>query len=263
MPDLPPRRASSADIVTGTEGPALPVGAVLVDFDGTACLHDVAEHLLIEFGDPSWPEWDAAWERGEIGARDCLLAQDAMLRGDRDTMLAFVRRHCEMDPTFAPFVSWLRDLGVPVAIVSDGFGFYIEPMLETAGVAWIPVITNEQRWDADRKVTGVSFVSGHPDCVGCGTCKMQAVLQHRREFGPVAFIGEGPSDRYGALYADLTFAKLDLVELCERDGVAYVPWTNFDDVRRSLESSVQLPGAVAPVRCPGWLLPTLEDSPTA
>jgi len=38
----------------------IPVDAVLVDFDGTACSHDVAEHLLIEFGDPAWPDWDAA-----------------------------------------------------------------------------------------------------------------------------------------------------------------------------------------------------------
>jgi len=30
----------------------LPIAAILVDFDGTACLHDVAEHLLTEFGDP-------------------------------------------------------------------------------------------------------------------------------------------------------------------------------------------------------------------
>ena len=27
------------------------VGAVIVDFDGTACLHDVAEHLLEAFAE--------------------------------------------------------------------------------------------------------------------------------------------------------------------------------------------------------------------
>ena len=32
----------------------LPVRSVLVDFDGTACLHDVAEHLMDRFGDPDW-----------------------------------------------------------------------------------------------------------------------------------------------------------------------------------------------------------------
>jgi 2-hydroxy-3-keto-5-methylthiopentenyl-1-phosphate phosphatase len=249
--------------VIGDRDRTIPVGAVLVDFDGTACVHDVAEHLLLEFGDPSWPEWDAAWERGEIGARDCLLAQDAMLRADRDTMLAFVGRHCAMDPTFGPFVAWLRDLGVPVAVVSDGFGFYIEPLLAAAGLPPIPVITNEQRWDVTAHVAGVEFTSGHPECIGCGTCKMQAVLAHREQHGPVAFIGEGTSDRYGALYADVTFAKLDLVALCERDGVEYVPWENFDDVRRSLETMGRLPGPVAPLRCPGWALPDLEGSSTA
>ncbi|MGB7804871.1 MAG: hypothetical protein WBM72_04630 [Actinomycetota bacterium] len=45
------------------------VGAVLVDFDGTAALHDVAEHLLVEFGDPAWPTYDEAVDRGEIGLR--------------------------------------------------------------------------------------------------------------------------------------------------------------------------------------------------
>ena len=80
------------------------------------------------------------------------------------------------------------------------------------------------------------FVNGHPECIGCGTCKMQAVLDAPAHAGPVAFVGEGQTDRYGALYADVTFAKLELVAHCERDGVPYVPWNAFDDVRAWLES---------------------------
>jgi 2-hydroxy-3-keto-5-methylthiopentenyl-1-phosphate phosphatase len=68
----------------------------------------------------------------------------------------------------------------------------------------------------------------------------------------VAFVGEGSSDRFGALYADVTFAKLDLVAHCDRDGVPFVPWEDFDDVRRWLERDGALPGAVSPARCPGW-----------
>ena len=79
----------------------IPVDAVLVDFDGTACSHDVAEHLLIEFGDPSWPEWDEAVDRGEVPLREAILAQNALLGADRDTMLAFALEHCPLDPTFA------------------------------------------------------------------------------------------------------------------------------------------------------------------
>ena len=43
----------------------LPVGAVLVDFDGTACAHDVAEHLLDAFGDEGWRDYDEAVDRKE------------------------------------------------------------------------------------------------------------------------------------------------------------------------------------------------------
>jgi 2,3-diketo-5-methylthio-1-phosphopentane phosphatase len=230
-------------------------GAVLVDFDGTACLHDVAEHLLIEFGDPAWPTFDEAVDRGEIGLREAIVAQDAMLRADRDTLLAFALEHCPMDPTFAPFVAWLRDLDIPVTLVSDGFGFYIEPLLAAAGITDVDVITNEQTWGSHGRPSAMRFVNGHPECVGCGTCKMQAVLNAREQHGSVVFAGEGQTDRYGALYADVTFAKLDLVAHCERDGVPYIEWNGFDDIRTWLESDAALPGPVAPVRCPGWTLP--------
>jgi 2-hydroxy-3-keto-5-methylthiopentenyl-1-phosphate phosphatase len=94
--------------------------------------------------------------------------------------------------------------------------------------------------------------NGHPDCLGCGTCKMLAAHQLRERHGPVAFVGEGQSDRYGALYSDLVVAKDALVEICERDGVPYRPWETFDDVRTALETADAIPGPIGPERCPGW-----------
>jgi 2-hydroxy-3-keto-5-methylthiopentenyl-1-phosphate phosphatase len=227
------------------------VRTVLVDFDGTACLHDVAEHLLTQFGDPAWPSYDDAVDRGEIGLRRALTAQDGMLDADRSTLLAYALEHCPLDPTFAGFVAWLADAGVRITLVSDGFGFYIRPILERGGLPDLPVITNEQIFDERQRPAGLRFVSGHPICVGCGTCKMQAAID-AQDRGPVAFVGEGQSDRWGALYSDLVFAKDALVGFCRSDGIPFVPWTDFDDVRRVLEEEAPLPGAVAPARCPGW-----------
>ena len=231
----------------------LPIGAVIVDFDGTACLHDVAEHLLIEFGHPSWPDYDDAWERGEIGGRDALSNQAAMLSAPLDEMLEFAIDHCPIDPTFGPFVEWSRAQNIPVTIVSDGFGFYIEPLLEAHAIADMDVFTNSW-WGAE----GVGFANGHPTCIGCGTCKKQAVERARAALGRVAFVGEGPSDRFGARYADVTFAKVgeSLINSCEAEGIPYVPWTDFDDVRRAL---LELDGARGPVGgepCPGWREPS-------
>ena len=230
----------------------LPIAAMLVDFDGTACSSDVAELLLTVFGDPSWPGYDDAVDAGEIGLRDAIQAQDALLRATGDELIAYAVDRCPLDPTFPSFVDWLTANGIPLALVSDGFGFYIRPILEAAGLGGLTVFSNEQVWDADGRPGGMRFVNGHEVCVGCGTCKMNAVLRYRGTHGPVGFIGDGQSDRYGAIYADMTFAKGELVDHCLRDGVPFVPWNDFDDVRRSLEATQAPPGPVAPLACPGW-----------
>jgi 2-hydroxy-3-keto-5-methylthiopentenyl-1-phosphate phosphatase len=81
---------------------------------------------------------------------------------------------------------------------------------------------------------------------------MLAAQRLRERHGPVAFVGEGQSDRYGALYSDIVFAKDALVEICEQDGVPFLPWETFDDVREALEAASEPPGPIAPNRCPGW-----------
>jgi 2,3-diketo-5-methylthio-1-phosphopentane phosphatase len=221
----------------------LPVRSVLVDFDGTASLHDVAEHLMDRFGEPAWRDYDVAWAKGEINTPDALRAQVAPFARRTDDLIAYALEHCPLDPTFPGFVRWCRANDVPVTIVSDGLGLYIEPMLAAAGMQGVPVITNDWAGGA------MAFPNGHPGCDWCGTCKMLAV---QRAEAPVAFVGEGHSDRYGALYADLVFAKDALVALCAADGVPFVPYENFDDVRRAIETTTEVPGALAPERCIGW-----------
>ena len=247
----------------------LPVRALVVDFDGTACLQDVSEELLTRFGDPSWPEYDAAVDRGEMGLREAAGHQAAMLQGpptrsgslraSREELLAYALEHSELDPTFPPFVAWAEEHGLPLVLVSDGFGFYVRPILEAAGLGHLEVVTNELAFVGGRPE--LRHPNGHPECVGCGTCKMLAVRRLQASHGPVAFVGEGQSDRYGALYANVAFAKLALVEICLRDGVPHRPWATFDDVRTDLETLDRLPGPVAPVACPGWI--SASASPTA
>jgi 2-hydroxy-3-keto-5-methylthiopentenyl-1-phosphate phosphatase len=66
----------------------------------------------------------------------------------------------------------------------------------------------------------------------------------------VAFVGEGGSDRLGARYADLVFAKDRLTGYLETDGVPYHGWVDFDDVRHALEDGIAIREHVAPLRCP-------------
>jgi len=230
-----------------------PIHAVVIDFDGTICRQDVSEEILDAFGSPEWREIDQEFQRGEIGSRECLVRQAGLLEGHRQDMFEFALDRFRIDSSFRPFVEWTREAGLEVAVASDGLGFYVEPMLAAAGVQGVPVLTNG--FDLDGGRPHLSFTHAHPVCVGCGTCKMRIVLGYRERVGPVAFVGEGHSDRYGALYADLVFAKDHLVDICRRDGVPLLPWETFDDVRAGLERITEPPGPVAPPVCPGWTVP--------
>jgi 2-hydroxy-3-keto-5-methylthiopentenyl-1-phosphate phosphatase len=228
----------------------LQVGAVIVDFDGTICLHDVGVDLVGRFGADAarkgpLAEIDRAFEAGEIGLRDVLVAEAASLRGDEQDLIDFALTHCPLDPTFAPFAAWLAAEGLPLSVVSDGFGLHVRPLLAAAGLAHLPVITNDWRRGS------LDFPAAHPICVGCGTCKKQAVEQ-ARVHGTVAFVGDGVSDRFGARYADVTFAKDGLAEHCRRESIPFLPYEDFDDIRESLGRLDALPGPVGGEPCPGW-----------
>jgi 2,3-diketo-5-methylthio-1-phosphopentane phosphatase len=226
--------------------------SAVIDFDGTICPNDVSEEILQAFAPAEWWDIDLEFQRGEIGSRECLIRQSALLEGDRSRMLDFVLDRFAVEPSFPPFAAWARRSGLELAVASDGFGFYVEPMLRSAGIDEVPVLANRFSLAGGRPT--LSFPNAHPECVGCGTCKMNVVLGYR-ERGPVAFVGEGHSDRYGALYADLVFAKKHLVDICRRDGVSFLAWETFEDVREGMERTEALPDRVAPLVCPGWTLP--------
>jgi 2-hydroxy-3-keto-5-methylthiopentenyl-1-phosphate phosphatase len=233
--------------------PVIPIRALLVDFDGTACLQDVSEMLLEAFGEPEWKRFDDAVDRGEMGLREAAEHQAAMLRGSREEMLAYALDHAQLAPTFTPFVEWAESNGLPIALASDGFAIYIRPILERARLGRLEVMTNELVFEDGR--VRLHHPNAHPVCIGCGTCKMLVAQRLRDARGPIAFVGEGQSDRYGALYSDVVFAKDALVQICEQDGVPFLPWETFDDVRNGLETLRSLPGPVNPEPCLGWTTP--------
>jgi 2-hydroxy-3-keto-5-methylthiopentenyl-1-phosphate phosphatase len=230
------------------------IASILVDFDGTACRDDVSEVLLDVFGDPGWPSYDEQVDRGQIGLREAMHAQVAMLHGSRVEMLAYAVEHCALDTTFVPFVEWARSRSLPLALASDGFAFYIRPILHAAGLDDVEVIANRAVFDGARRPR-LEHPNGNRSCHGCGTCKMLAALGFRDRYGSVAYVGEGQSDRYGALYSDVVFAKDALPAICERDGVPFLPYEDFDDVRRALEGGTPNLGPLAPALCPGWIDP--------
>jgi 2-hydroxy-3-keto-5-methylthiopentenyl-1-phosphate phosphatase len=232
------------------------VATVLVDFDGTASPLDGFVELCRRFVGDDWERhFERASWKGNATQRADMARLARLLRAPRAELLAFALDHIALDPGFAPFVDWARGTGITVAVVSDGLGFYVEPLLAAAGLADVPVLTNVLVQDAGG--LSLRHPHEHPTCRGCGTCKMQAVLDHRAR-GPVAFVGDGVSDRYAALYADRVFAKDSLARICADQGLSCEGWATFADVRAALAERRPHVGHTDPAVCPGW---TLDEEP--
>jgi 2,3-diketo-5-methylthio-1-phosphopentane phosphatase len=220
-------RASGAVPVPPLE-PGRPPLAILVDYDGTIARTDVSDSLMAEFVDAEWEAKAAEYDAGRIGSRRLMEWEIGLIRADPADLVATAAAQPH-DPGFVPFVRRAQAAGVPVEVVSDGFGFFIEPALRSLGVEGVPVVTARTTFGENGRPR-IEFPNGHPTCHVCGTCKRNRVLAHQAAGRAVVFVGDGASDRYAAGYSDVVFAKEQLVQLCLEYGWPFHRWTEFREI---------------------------------
>lgn len=196
------------------------------DFDGTISLLDVTDTLLTRFGRPGWQALEDAWERGDIGSRECMKGQVALL----DMSEAELQAHLDgiaIDPGFAGFVRAARGHGVPVQVVSDGLDYAIRHVLGRHGLGHLPVFANrlvragERAWRLESP-----WASAH--CArASGNCKCERLVGERGPAGRVLYVGDSTSDFCVSGKADFVLAKHKLIGYCESQGIAHAPFTDF------------------------------------
>jgi HAD superfamily phosphoserine phosphatase-like hydrolase len=201
--------------------------AILLDYDGTVAQTDVGDTVMAEHVTAEWEPIVAAYEEGRIGSRQTMEAELALLRAtEADLMATAVAQ--PHDSGVAPLARRAHAAGIPVEIVSDGFGFYIPAALARLGLDDLPIFAASTTFKGNQG--RIDFPNGHPSCLVCGTCKRQRVLAHQAAGRAVVFVGDGESDRYAAGYADVVFAKRSLVRICIEAGWPFRRWTEFSEI---------------------------------
>ena len=215
---------------------APPPLAILVDYDGTISLTDVTDQVMAEHVPGVWEEAAARYDAGLMGSRRLMAWEMSLVEADPAALLATAARQPH-DPGFVPFVRRAQEAGIPVEIVSDGFGYFIQPALDALGVGELPVVTARTEFHGRRAT--IEFPNGHPRCFVCGTCKRERVLSHQAAGRQVVFIGDGESDRYAAGYADIVFAKRSLERICLEAGWPFQRWTAFSEIEAWLADTIE------------------------
>lgn len=203
---------------------------MLVDFDGTAAERDVQQAILDALADPvTWRAINGEWAAGAITTAQRAHRQWELIAASEREVLA-VLEQLQLDPYFPAFVRLCEERGYPLTVVSDGFDFYIHPLLRRAGLAHLPVIANTLRY-VDGKPRFRFLHQRSPDQY-YGNDKTYVIEQLRHPDSTIVFFGDGYSDRAAAHAADLLFAKDRLADYCREARVPFVPFTTFADVCR-------------------------------
>jgi HAD superfamily phosphoserine phosphatase-like hydrolase len=169
--------------------------------------------------------------RGEMGHRELTEAQCALLRVTADEAHAFAMAYA-LDPHFAPFARRALARGDRVAVVSEGFDFYVRDLLERAGLGDLPWSANRLLFEDGR--VRPEFPSLEGGCGRCGNCKGAHVRMWREQGYGTVLIGDGLSDRCGARAADQVLARRDLLAWCRAQGIAATPFEDFADIQASV-----------------------------
>jgi 2-hydroxy-3-keto-5-methylthiopentenyl-1-phosphate phosphatase len=209
--------------------------AILLDYDGTLAQTDVGDTVMAEHVTGDWERIVEAYDAGRIGSRRTMRAELALLRATEAELLATAAAQPH-DRGVLDLVARARSVGVPVEVVSDGFGFYLPPAMASLGLEDLPLVAAWTSFDGDRAT--IEFPNGHPRCFVCGTCKRQRVLAHQGVGRAVVFVGDGESDRYAAGYSDVVFAKRSLVRICLERGWPFHRWTEFGEVDAWLAETI-------------------------
>ncbi|PIQ83009.1 MAG: hypothetical protein COV76_00715 [Candidatus Omnitrophica bacterium CG11_big_fil_rev_8_21_14_0_20_64_10] len=212
---------------------------VACDFDGTVTRQDTLVEILNQHGDPHWRRIQDQVVAGELPIREGLALEMATVTAGAETLKRLLRQRIRLDPSFPPFLSRMRDRGIPVILMSGGFDFCVQAVLESAGLFPLPELSNrlvEQPEIPEGKPGRwrVEFPFPSDRCPDCGHCKGDSIRDWNAQGYTTVFAGNGVTDRCGAKAATLTFAKEELLSWSQTHGVKAAPFKSFDDLEKEL-----------------------------
>jgi 2,3-diketo-5-methylthio-1-phosphopentane phosphatase len=211
---------------------------IFTDFDGTITLQDVGDAMFETFGGAQCRQIIREYRDGKISAVECFRRECAACsRVNVQELNAFLDRQ-EIDTTFIDFVRDCRVHQFDCCIVSDGMDYYIKHILNRHGVADVPFVSNVLHLVPVDGDSYVRFDPGFPftdeTCDRCACCKRNHLLTMSGDEDIIVYVGEGYSDRCPAEYADIVFAKDELLRYCQDENISYYEYRTFADITQRL-----------------------------
>lgn len=212
---------------------------IFIDFDGTITTKDVGEEFFLKFGDPI--EADniiKRWLNGDLNSTEMWGELCDTIKNFNMSEYEKFLETIELDEAFHEFIEFCDEHNLEYTIVSDGFDFYIDRILERENLGHIKRYTNKLKLDNDGNLIP-SFPHTDAECSKCANCKRNKVISNSGDEEFTLYIGDGWSDTCPVQHCDYILAKGSLLKFCEKNRISYFPYNNFHNVIRRLNELVK------------------------
>jgi 2,3-diketo-5-methylthio-1-phosphopentane phosphatase len=203
---------------------------VFIDFDGTITARDVGYEMFKKFTDGRTQPVVDRYRRGEVNSYTCLKTECEIWNQSppaEKEVLEFLENQ-SITAGFSDFTDILKNDLVKTYVISEGFDFYIDAILNSNGFSRLERITNKAVYENGRMYPEFPFLGR-----GCGECSSCKGFHIKRLTDPrtsAVFIGDGHSDFHGAESADIVFAKSFLKDALEKIGRDYFEYGDFYNI---------------------------------
>jgi len=210
---------------------------VYCDFDGTVCQQDIGEQFFRDYVGARAQDAVDELVRGTITAQEWLKRECDMLPSITKAGFESYIGKFSLDPFFASFVEFARQREIAVTILSDGLDLYIEYLLRRAGISHIPFFANHVQFveSMGKSSLEVSFPFTDAECASCCNCKRNHMLTQSDDEDTIVYAGDGFSDRCPVRFADVVFAKRQLIPYCQKQNITYRSFHDFRDIQSHIE----------------------------
>lgn len=201
---------------------------VFIDFDGTITMEDTLVGAIRLFSDPEEiRKYNGKLEKGEMTLSQVVRyafgkAPSSLL----PRMLEYIDQ-VEIRPGFLEFLKAMKELEIPVVVISGGVRQFSQRKLEPYR-EWI---TKLHAVELDVSGPKMELISAYDD--GNELLKktdVMALYQYERSVG----IGDSFTDRNMAKTVDTVFARDILAEYLKKAGKAYYPYETFFEVTEEI-----------------------------
>jgi len=203
------------------------------DFDGTLTVEDMGFFLLDTFAGGEWRQWLEQYRDNKISVSEFNARAFATLKTAKEELLAATLSRAKLRDGFHELVGYCREKGFRLAIVSNGLDFYINSILDNAGLGDVEAHAATTRFHPG----GLKVQYIGPDGVPLNDDFKAAYTRLFLEQGyTVAYVGNGPSDTNPASLSQHVFARDGLLECCTEKNLPCQPFDDLHDVIKGLES---------------------------